>query len=69
MGISTTQVPFFSDQIAIRPHTASCAAHLGRKLTVRRFAGVHRVSLESVHGSDELIFRRDDGIFAIGPEV
>lgn len=38
-------IPFFVDTIAIRPHSATEARHVGRRVTVREFAGEEPVSL------------------------
>lgn len=69
MGMTTKSIQFFTDTIKIVPHTATSAAHIGRLVSLRRFANGQRLSLEQVQETGELIARRGDGEFIHGPEV
>lgn len=69
MGYSTQSIPFFSDEIAIVPHTASKAEHLGRKVSIRQFSAGQRCSLEQRDDNGEYFVRLEDGTFIEGPEA
>lgn len=73
MGITLKSVPFFSDAIILRPHTATDAAHLGRKVTLREFAGADRMRLYVIDDGGELLAEVGDAgcpgyRFMQGPE-
>jgi len=44
MGYSLKMVPFFTDDIAIRPHTATRAEYIERKVTIKKFCKGHPCS-------------------------
>lgn len=76
MGKTHVPIPFFSDEIAIRPTECSNEAALvdamrdDRSVSIREFAaGGHRVKLERIEEDGELYCERDDGAFMVGPEV
>ena len=60
-------VPFFTDDIAIVPHTATNAAQIGKPITLSAFAAGRPVSLYQVE-SGELLARLADHTFIQGPE-
>lgn len=61
-------VAFFSDEIVIRPHTATLDRHVGALISIRLFAGEERVSLYQLPGGDYLV-QTPTGRFIEGPEV
>lgn len=71
MGKCYESVLFVADDLVIIPHTASKAAHVGRKVTLRRFASGDRTSVERCVETGEYVFRRWNGgkldVFAEGP--
>jgi hypothetical protein len=69
-------IPFFTDNVAIRPHTATMASHIGRRLTVKAFSKGAPVSVYRIEGTNELVFKKNgiagnpfSAVFAEGPEV
>lgn len=68
MGYSIKSIPFFTDTITIRPHTATNAGHIGRLISVRQFSNGCPCSLEQVEETGEYIVRRKGGDFIQGPE-
>lgn len=73
MGYSLTRIPFFTDDIAICPHTATRAEHIGRNITIREFAAGRPVYFELIEETGEYIVtaahRGGVGEFIHGPEV
>ncbi len=69
MGHSLIMVPFFTDDIAIRPHTATSAALIGRKVTIAKFAKGRPVSLSRRDDNGEYIVETIGREFMEGPEV
>ncbi len=61
-------IAFFSDEIVIRPHTATLARHVGALVSIRLFAGEERVSLYQLPNGDYLV-QTPMGRFMEGPEV
>lgn len=68
MGYSLTSVPFFTDDIAIKPHTATNGKWLGRKVTIKRFTRGAPCSLERIEETGEYIVRIQGGEFMQGPK-
>jgi len=58
MGHSLTHVGFFSDEIKLIPHTASLAEHIGRPISIRKFAANQPVSLQKRDDNGEFIATR-----------
>lgn len=54
MGISLKPIPFYTDNIRIRPHTATDAHHLGRAVSLREFAAGRACSLYIIEETGEL---------------
>lgn len=55
------KIAFFSDEITIRPHTASAAELLDKPISLREFAGEKALSLEQIEdgpAAGEYIARR-----------
>ena len=48
MGTTTKTISFFSDEITIRPHSASKAEYLDRAVTLREFAAGRPITLEQI---------------------
>lgn len=48
MGTCTESVTFFSDEITIRPHTASRAEYIGQPVSLRQFANGRPITLERI---------------------
>ena len=48
MGTTTKTISFFSDEITIRPHSASKAEWLERAVTLREFAAGRPITLEQI---------------------
>jgi len=69
MGYSTINIPFFTDDITIKPHTATHAKWLNQKVSVKRFSKGERVGLEQIVENKEYIIRNMHGEFIQGPEV
>ena len=70
MGHSLTHVGFFSEEIKLLPHTASLAEHIGKPITLRRFAKNQPLSLQKRDDNDEFIATRYySGEFIEGPSV
>ena len=69
MGYSTVSIPFFNQDIAIKPHTATSGKYIGCKITIGQFCGKQRGSLEQIQETGEYIVRRQDGEVIEGPEV
>lgn len=67
MGKTLTPIPFFSDAIKIKPHTATEAHHLGREVSIREFAAGRPVALYKVEETGELSAETDTR-FMEGPE-
>lgn len=72
MGMTTKSVPFADDRIAIVPDECSPKyvnyLRYSKKLSLRQFAKGRRVCVEEIVGSNEYIFRTEDGSeFASGP--
>lgn len=61
-------IPFYSDEIKIKPHSATDAKHLCRSISLREFSQGQPVSLYE-HENGELLARLKDGKFIEGPEV
>lgn len=68
MGKILTSVPFFSDEIRIKAHSATHAVHVERPVSIREFADNQRVGLEQVDNGD-YVCSRADGAFIEGPEA
>lgn len=71
MGMSTKSVSFVDDRLAIVPDECSSKyinyLRYAKKLSLRQFAKGRRASVEEVVGTDEFIFRSEDGLdFARG---
>lgn len=74
MGHTTKSIPFFNQDIIIKPHTAShgIGVELDQKISIGKFAGSQRCSLEQIEdgrSAGEYIVRRQDGAFIQGKEV
>jgi len=71
MGISTVSVSFCDVNFAIKPHSISTAyiKYLDKRMTLATFAGNHGVSVRQVEGTDEYIFKKQNGDFAMGKAV
>ena len=68
MGHSLTHVGFFSDEIKINPHTATLAEHLGKPISIRKFAKNQPCSLQKRDDNGEFIVTRYfSGEFIEGP--
>ena len=68
MGYSIQSIPFFSDQITIKPHTATLAKYLDRKVSIAKFSNGKPCSLRKVMETGEYIVETVDG-FIQGPET
>jgi len=68
MGYSTISVPFFTEDITIQPHTATCGSYLGRPVTIGEFAQGRPCSLQRVMETGEYIVTAG-GSFIQGPEI
>jgi len=56
MGYSTQSIPFFDEKITIRPHSATQAKWLNKKVSIAQFSkGKNRVRLEQVQETGEYI--------------
>jgi len=66
-------IPFFSDDIAIRPHTATNARDLNRRVTIRQFTGGKACGLYQLDNGDLMVRMYQPGesmpTFIEGPEV
>ena len=69
MGYSVKSIPFFTDEIVLRPHTATYAGFLGRDVSIREFSEGRPCSLEQIEETGEYIVRLKHGSFIQGPEV
>ena len=68
-GLSTMgSIPFFSDEIALVPHSATRSGDLGRRVTLREFAAGGRLALYETDAG-ELYARTPAGDFIEGPEA
>jgi hypothetical protein len=71
MGLSLTSVPFFTDTIKIKAHTATHAQHL-RSITLREFSRGRPISLKRIEETGEyfaqIVEHGRDGDFIQGPE-
>jgi hypothetical protein len=71
MGYSVKSIPFFTDDIKIKAHTATHAEHL-RTISIREFSRGRPVSLQQVEETGEYIVRiaghGPHGDFIQGPE-
>ena len=68
MGHSLTPINFCDDRLSIRPHTATEAINLGKRITLRKFAGNSECSVSKRDDNGEFIFRKG-GAFVEGPAV
>lgn len=68
MGVSLKRIPFFADDIAIVPHTATDREHVNKRITIRSFADGQPVCLDRVMETDEYVVTRRDGAFIQGAE-
>lgn len=68
MGNTLRAVPFFVDEIAIVPHSASNPKYLGCKVSIREFSRGKPVSLYDIEGTNEYLIKLSDGTFIEGPE-
>lgn len=57
MGTTLKPVPFFDDQIRIKPHTASAANFIGWPVTLAEFADGMPCSLYEIPERGELLAR------------
>lgn len=73
MSKTYRSIMFFSDEIAIKPHTATEAQHLNKKLSVRTFSAGKPMRLMEELETGDLVFEQQipgGGMrFAVGPEV
>ena len=69
MGMSTVSISFFDQDIKIDVEECTYRQHWGRTLTIGRFAGKQRCSLEQIQETGEYIVRRADGAFIRGKET
>tara|TARA_R110000751_G_scaffold297166_1_gene406632 strand:- start:535 stop:744 length:210 start_codon:yes stop_codon:yes gene_type:complete len=69
MGYSTQTIPFFSDTIKIKPHTATHGKHLDRAISIKQFTKGAACSLEQRTDNKEYFVRLMDGTFIEGPEA
>lgn len=68
-------ISFFTDDIAIIPHTATDARHLSRPVTIREFANGEPVALYELENGEYLVkcsqqFGQQDGVpvLRLGPD-
>lgn len=61
-----TPVLFCDTNVAIVPHTATAAEHIGRQLTLGQFAGEQRVEVYQLPNKDMLFRTADRRQFAEG---
>ena len=66
MGYSLKPVPFFTDDIAIIPHSATRASLIGKRVSIRLFAGNKPVSLSIRDDNGEYVVETDRD-FMVGP--
>lgn len=52
MGTTTETVRFFSDEITLKPHTASRADLIGQPVSLRQFAAGRPITLERITDSN-----------------
>ena len=52
MGTTTHSIKFFSDEITIRPHTATHLRDIDRPVSIREFAAGRPVSLEQIDSAN-----------------
>lgn len=69
MGISTSRVLFWSDQLAIVPHTATHALWVGERVPLHAFANGHTMRLDYVIDTGEYIATLSNGEFIQGPAI
>ena len=69
MSITLKAIPFFSDDIVIIPHTATNAKHIGRKVTIKKFAKNKPVSLSRILENGEYLVETIGGEFIQGEEA
>lgn len=69
MGHSLTSIPFFTDDIAIRPHTATDGDLIGHRVTIARFAKGRPVALRKRDDNGEYVVACAGGDFMEGPEA
>jgi len=67
MGYSLTMVPFLTEDVTIIPHTATNAAHIGRRVSIRKFAKRRPVSLWQRDDNKEYVAKTTGGEFMAGP--
>ncbi len=69
MGYSLTMVPFFTDDITIRPHTATNAKYIDHKVSIRTFSKGKPCSLSRRDDNGEYVVETAGGEFMEGPEI
>jgi len=72
MGMTLTPIRFFSDEITIKPHTATHARFLDRRVSIREFANGRPCSLDRCDENGEYVVyvrTRMGREFMEGPEV
>lgn len=70
MGHSLTPINFCDDRLAIRPHTASSAKYIDKRITLRKFAGNRECSVSKRDDNGEFIFSLPNRLeFVEGPVV
>ena len=69
MGHSLESIPFFSDAITLRPHTATAAKYIGRKVSIAQFTKGKPCSLSRRDDNGEYVVETTNGEFMEGPEV
>lgn len=69
MGYSTQSIPFFTLDITLRPHTATNAKWLNRKVSLQSFCKGQPMYLEQIQETGEYIARLQDGTFMQGPSI
>ena len=67
MGHSLIPVPFTDTGFAIRPHTATDAKHVGKRVTLNKFSRGEMTSVYRRDDNNEFVFKGANGRFAQGP--
>ena len=67
MGYSLTPLGFVDVNFGIRPHTATDVKHIGKRVTLDKFARGGMASVSQRDDNQEYVFEGPNGAFAEGP--
>ena len=68
MGRTSTSISFFNPNIKIQVEECTRRQDFGKAITIQKFSGAQRCSLEEFDNG-ELLVTRQDGAFIMGREV